>query len=193
MNGKIQPHKSSIGDIDANIMSIIAYLGGGLLTFIPVLKYFSWAVPLVIFILEKKSAFVKKNAVQALILQLASSIIMFILYVIVGGIIRGRGVYNGNIYGYYNNLGGVFSGLAIIGTIATIVSILFGVVAIIAIIKAYGYENYSLPLIGNFTKGIEKKLEKVVNSSKETVVNKETKVETTEPKKADSNNDNEKK
>ncbi|MDD2469760.1 MAG: DUF4870 domain-containing protein, partial [Bacilli bacterium] len=84
MSTKIKKHKSSIADLDANIVAIISYIGGGVLSFVPGLYYFSWAIPLVIYIMEKKSTFVKKHAIQSLSLQIVSSVLMLILYVIIG-------------------------------------------------------------------------------------------------------------
>jgi uncharacterized Tic20 family protein len=159
MATKIKKHKSSIGDLEANIVAIIAYLGGSLIAFIPGFRYFSWAVPLVIYLIEKKSNFVKKHAIQSLTLQIVSSILMFILYVIIGGIIRMS--YSNNPWTY---IGRVYSGLAIITPIAMIISLIFGVFAIIAVVKAYNYEEYSIPFIGKFTRSSEKVLNKIVNN-----------------------------
>ncbi len=160
MSKKIDAHKSSIGDMDANKMAVITYVGGGVLGFIPGLYYFSWVVPLVIYILEKKSKFVKKNALQSLSLQLVSSVIMFILYFIVGGIIKRS--YSGNPWSY---LSGVYTGLAFVGTLAMIVSVIFTIIVIIALMKAYNYQEYTIPLIGKITKGLEKNLDKVVETT----------------------------
>lgn len=153
-----KPHKSSIGNVDANIMAIITYIGGSVIAFIPGLYYFSWAVPLVIYIIEKKSDFVRKNAIQSLSLQIISSLIMFVLYVIIGGIIRNS--YSGNPWSYVS---GIYSGIALVGTIATIISLIFAVVAIIAIINAYNYREYSIPFIGKTNSFIEKTLNMLVN------------------------------
>lgn len=155
-------HKSSIGEMDANKMAVITYIGGGVLGFIPGLYYFSWVVPLVIYILEKKSKFVKKHALQSLSLQIISSVIMFILYFIVGGIIKRS--YSENPLSY---LSGVYTGLAFISTLAMIVSVIFAVVVIIAMIKAYNYQEYTIPLIGKITKGLEKNLDKIVDNTKD--------------------------
>lgn len=162
MSKKIDAHKSSIGEMDANIMAVITYIGGGVLGFIPGLYYFSWVVPLVIYILEKKSKFVKKNALQSLSLQIVSSVILFILYFIVGGIIKRS--YSGNPLSY---LSGVYTGLAFISTLAMIVSVIFAVVVIIAMIKAYNYQEYTIPLIGKITKVFEKNLDKIVDNTKD--------------------------
>ncbi|MDD4036711.1 MAG: DUF4870 domain-containing protein [Bacilli bacterium] len=159
MATKVKKHKSSIGDLDANVMAIISYVGGSLIAFVPGLRYFSWAVPLVIYLIEKKSPFVKKHAIQSLTLQIVSSIIMFILYIIIGGIIRRS--YSGNPWAY---ISGVYTGLATVTTIAMVISIIFGIFAIIAIIKAYNYEEYSIPLIGKLTKSSENVLNKVANN-----------------------------
>ncbi|MDD2208362.1 MAG: DUF4870 domain-containing protein [Bacilli bacterium] len=155
-------HKSSIGEMDANKMAVITYIGGGVFGFIPGLYYFSWVVPLVIYILEKKSKFVKKNALQSLSLQIVSSVILFILYFIVGGIIKKS--YSGNPLSY---LSGVYTGHSFISDLATIVSVIFAVVVIIAMIKAYNYQEYTIPLIGKFTKVLKKNLDKIVDNTKD--------------------------
>jgi uncharacterized membrane protein len=50
--------------------------------------------------------------------------------------------------------------LAITGTLTTIISIAILIVAVLAMIKAYKYEEYRLPLIGNFAASLTERFGK---------------------------------
>ena len=68
--GSIDPHKSTIGGMDANLLALIAYIASAAVGFIPLLRYLAWLAPLVIFFMEKESGFVKFHAMQSFVLNL---------------------------------------------------------------------------------------------------------------------------
>lgn len=145
MNGslKVNPHRSSLG-MDANTLSLLCYLASFILAWIPGVKYVAWAAPLVIFIIEKESLFVRFHAMQAFILQ----IVNWVFVVVLLGVVMNFVTYVGLTL-YY----GVTSAGLILATLLAIVLGLFAVVltifAIIALVKAGGYYEYKIPVIGN--------------------------------------------
>ena len=156
MRRKGNPHKSSIGKIDANIMACIAYLGGSILVLLPGLNYFSWVLPLFIYTMEKKSKFVKQNALQSFNLQIINTIIMFFLNMIINSSIKHFS--NGNFI-----FRGFHYGIALIGTMATIVTVIFFAITIIAVINAYNYDTFSLIIFEKISRNIRKKTSKLIN------------------------------
>ncbi len=157
MKEEIKKHQSSIANVDANIMALLTYIGGAILAFVPGLKFFSWAVPLVIYFLEKKSDFVKKHAVQSISLNIVSSIFMFIIVIVLGGIISSFS----NPYYYGSGL----AGLALVGLLSTILGIVVLIVVIIASVKAYNYKSYTIPLLGKLNSAVDKILSKIAKAN----------------------------
>ena len=145
MENKIyEPHKSSIGNLDANLMALIAYLGGAVLGFIPGVKYVAFLVPIIIFIIEKESKFVKFHAMQSILLSAVGVVISIILGIIIG-IVFATGSY------------GALAVLSILSIITWLIVIVLFVFFIIAAVKSYKYEIYKLPLIGNWAEKIAMK------------------------------------
>jgi uncharacterized membrane protein len=140
----VEPHKSSIGNLDANIMALIAYVGAAVVSWIPGLRYVAWLVPLVIFFLEKNSGFVKFHAMQAFILNLLGQIIVFIVSVVIGGIVAAS--YRNIITGY--NPVAALGALGVISAVVIIVSLIITIFAAIAIYNAYMYKDYHIPVVG---------------------------------------------
>ena len=84
-NKTVQPHKSSIANLDANLVALLSYLVTSLCLMIPALGYVAWIGSLVVFLLENKSMFVKKHAVQSLVIHILSAVSL-VLRVIIGGL-----------------------------------------------------------------------------------------------------------
>ena len=57
----MKQNKSSFLNLDANITILIAYLGGLVLKWLETSCYFAWAIPLIIYLIETKNEFVKKQ------------------------------------------------------------------------------------------------------------------------------------
>lgn len=73
-------NKSSL-NINENIIAIIPYLGI-VLAYFSVTKWFCWLIPLIIFFIEKKSVFVKKHAIIALLAYIVQLILFGIIYLL---------------------------------------------------------------------------------------------------------------
>ena len=148
---KEKPHKSSLG-MDANLLALLAYLVTGIIAWLPGIRYFAWAAPLVLFFIEKDSGFVLFHAMQAFILNIIGALLAFILNVLVYGIFA-AGMYTTD----YNAWSASLGALGVISIIAGIISIIITVFAIIALVKAYAYDAYKIPLIGKLADKIANK------------------------------------
>ncbi|NLA87441.1 MAG: DUF4870 domain-containing protein, partial [Clostridiales bacterium] len=135
---KVNPHRSSLG-MDANIMALLCYLAAFVLAWIPFIKYVAPLAPLVIFFIEKDSPFVKFHAIQAFILEIINWVIMIIFAIIYAA------MWKSVVFSYGYSLGGI----GIVTTLSVIIGIVITIFAIIAMVKAYGYFEYKIPLIGN--------------------------------------------
>ncbi|MGI6333719.1 MAG: DUF4870 domain-containing protein [Saccharofermentanales bacterium] len=141
----VEPHKSSIGNLDANVMALLAYLVTGILMFIPYISYVAWLAPLVLYFLEKQSGFVRFHTMQAFILN----VINFLLSTLIGGIIVASISAAAHRATSLEDIGSSLAVAGVVTVIFTIISIIITIFAIIALVKAYKYQFYKLPLIGN--------------------------------------------
>lgn len=149
---KVNPHKSSTG-MDANTLALLCYIAAFVLSWIPIIKWVAWAAPLVIFFIEKSSPFVKFHAMQALILEAVSWAFSLVIGIITS---IAMASYYSSIYSY-ESLGASLGVVSILGVLAVIVGLGLTVFAIIALVKAGGYYEYKLPLIGNLAMKFSKK------------------------------------
>jgi uncharacterized membrane protein len=141
--------------MDANLLAMLAYLATGVLAWIPYLGYFIWIAPLVFFFLEKNSSFVRFHCIQSTILYVINALLSLIVGVIIRGI-----VYTALVRSYYYGYGyGAWGVLSVITVITVLIGIAITVFAIIALIKAYGYTLYKIPLIGKLAEKIAGKLQ----------------------------------
>lgn len=151
-NETYTPHKSSIGDLNANMMALLCYIVSVVVSWIPVVRYVAWLVPLLIFFMEKQSNFVKFHALQSFFLNVFSAILTFLVLVVLGSIL-GVGSISSNV-----NYFAAAAGLAgIISLLVLAISLVILVFAIIAMVKAYGYKEYHIPLIGGIAAGFAQK------------------------------------
>jgi uncharacterized membrane protein len=141
-----EPHKSSIGNIDANIMALIAYGAAIVVIFIPGIKVIAWLAPIVIYVLEKDSSFVKFHSMQAFLINIAGIIFSSIIFMIIGGSI-GLMFFRPMAYGA---LGTILLSAMITGIVAIVITIF----EIISMVKCYEYKEYEIPLIGLMAKKI---------------------------------------
>jgi len=166
MQNKVYPpHKSSLGDVDANYIAVACYAASVVLSMIPVLKYIAWLAPLVIYFLEKKSLLVKFHAVQALILNAIGAVLSLIAF-IVGKIIV-RSLTPDNTLDYY--LTGEYgkdwrraaAATSVFAAIAWIIAVGLGILQVFSALKAYKYSDYKLPVIGGIADKVTEKLSQV--------------------------------
>ena len=151
-----EPHKSSIGGMDANIMALLAYLVALILNFIPGAHWFTWLVPLIIFFLEKDSMLVKFHAAQAFVLGAIGAIIYIILDII------STAVAWSSVSSLLTGSWGFVGGLWAVAVIGTIIGIIIAIFEILAMINAYKYKEYSIPFIGGLAEKFSAKMNKSV-------------------------------
>ncbi len=168
-NTVYQPHKSSLGEIDANYVAVACYGAALVFSAIPFLKFVAWLAPLVIYILEKKSVLVKFHAVQALILNAIGAILSLIAF-IVGKIIVAAitpDTTDTNYWLYYyssdyaKDLKTASTVAFLFGLLAWIIILGIGVFQVLSAINAYKYSEYKIPIIGGIATKVSEKLSKI--------------------------------
>lgn len=179
----MKDNKSSISGIDANIIVLIGYLGGLFLTWIININYFAWILPLIIYIIEKKSEFVKDQMAQATILYILVSIITLIFNLI--WIIMFPTSYNVGLN--LNNFSGSTLVVSTMNILSVTITILITLVVVIASMKTWYYENYKMPIIGFFVPSFRNLLDKIISNKKNDnkEIHLEEKVQNSEKEKND--------
>lgn len=151
--------KSTILGINANIITLIAYIGGLILMWIPTICYFAWIIPFLVYLTETENKFIKNHASQGIFVYLGTSIISVSVYIFLKLFsvpIDFKQIYNILASG----------SLIIILLISLSVSVLKIIVSFyvcIAAIKSWNYEKYDIPYIKKHLKKFRKillKLEK---------------------------------
>ncbi|MGL5978008.1 MAG: hypothetical protein ACRCZJ_03340 [Erysipelotrichaceae bacterium] len=134
------PHKSSIADVDANIIVLIAYLAPVVLSWVPGVRYAVWVLPLILFFIEEKSDFVRFHALQSLILHAISALISFVFSFLVYGIILNfiRAFQINFIYM-------IISG--IVSIVSSIITLVLFIVIVLCAVYAFGYRSFEVPVI----------------------------------------------
>jgi len=128
--------------MDANIAVVVIFIAMAVVSWIPYLGWVAWAVPIVFFMMEKSSRFVKFYAVQALGIGVVRAALA-ILFQIIVWIMTPR-----NIYSAIGFLSGGWGAWVVVGTISTIIGIIITIIVLYVLIKAYGYKYIELPFIG---------------------------------------------
>ncbi len=119
----MEGEKTSTG-LEPNIAGLLCYVLG-------------WLTGIIFLVIEKDNKFVKFHAMQSIVVFGALTVIS-ILVSIIQGIVFSAAI-----------RGGAFGLLSVFGFISTIIWILWLVLAIILIIKAYQGETYKLPFAGD--------------------------------------------
>lgn len=137
-------HQSSIFNIDANVLGLIAYFSGMIIGWIPVIKVVAFFAPLIIYLVEKNSNFVKFHSMQAFLLSIISSAVTFIYGILAGA--SALSAFGGNIVTTMTA-----GGFALLFSMVYIVYLCAaGIYMIIAAIKAAQYKEYHIPLVGDW-------------------------------------------
>lgn len=153
-----EPHKSSIANLDANLVALFVYLLPMVIGFAFRAGALAWIIPLVVFFVEKDSDLVKFHCAQAVILVFIPGVLSFVISFITA-IIGGTAMITGwfvSFSGLASLLTGSVFGiiLLVLGLITAIITIVFFVFKIIAMVKAYNYIAYEVPLIGKIASAI---------------------------------------
>lgn len=139
-----EPHKSSIGGMDANVAAFLAYLISLIMLLIGGAHWFAWIVPLVFFLMEKNSMLVKFHAAQAFVLAVVAGVIFIILDAISWSITWSA---VGSFWATGNVLAAA-GGWVAVTVIAVIVTIIILIFEIIAMVNSYKNKEYEMPWIG---------------------------------------------
>ena len=158
----MKDNKSSISGIDAKIIVLLGYLGGLFLSWITSINYFAWLFPLVIYIVEKKSEFVKEQMAQATVLYITTSMITFIFNLI--WIIMFPKSYNVGLN--LNNFSGSTLVVSTMNILSVTITVLISLIVIITSMKTWYYDNYKIPVISFFVPPFRDLLEKIINNRK---------------------------
>ncbi|MGY3725523.1 Uncharacterized membrane protein [Granulicatella balaenopterae] len=142
MKNQVFPkHQSSFGEIDANVLALLVYLVPAVLSFLPnVGLLFTWFIPLMVYLFEKNSKFVKFHAAQSFVLNIVGTCIN-ILVTIIGILVLTGGILS-------NEAADIIGGASIMMMINFAVNILVFIYAIFAMSGAYKNTQYQIPIIG---------------------------------------------
>ena len=168
-NTVYQPHKSSLGGLDANVMAALSYAVAIVFSFIPGLRYVAWLAPLVVYFLEKSSPLVKFHSVQALILNAVGAVLSLVTYIVgrivVAAITPDTSDPNYWLQYYTNNyasdLKKATSVAFIFGLLVWIISIGLAILQILSALSAYKYAEYKIPVVSGIATKVSEKLSKV--------------------------------
>ena len=137
-------------------MAIVIFVAMAAIAWIPFLKWIAWGVPIVFFILEKESKFVKFQASTALVIGIIQEIINIVLQIFIW-ILTPKDWYS--TLSYLSGRG--WGAWALLGTLSTIIAIAISLVVLYLIYKAYKYEQVELPVIGSIAAKASDKLNTV--------------------------------
>lgn len=154
----VEPHNSSLG-MNANIAAILVFAASVVVSWIPFVKYFAWLVPIVFFILEKNSGFVRFYAVNCFVLYAIDAIIA-VIFAIITGIVTAAYTPK-NIYDLYTYTSGALAAVGIVSAIALIIGIFFLILAILCIVNAYSYKEWEMPILGGLARKLMPMFEKL--------------------------------
>ncbi len=141
MNRIYEPHRSSILDLDANLLCVLLYLIPLISFFIQSFRILVWLIPLIAYLIEKNSPLVKFHAAQCLIIQLTVSVVSFVLWLI-AAVSAGASLLIGfNVLAFFGTVG-------ITGIVTLLLCGIVLVMEIVAMIKAYHWISYRLPIFG---------------------------------------------
>lgn len=158
MDKRVNNHKSSILNYDANVLSFLIYFIIAMVGFIPFLNYIIFALPLIIYVMEKKSKFVRDNMLQALVISFGSSI-FYLLCLAISFISKPRCNSSLSLCFGSSIIHKMFS---MFGSIRWMFAGFIFVICLVLSLRAYNYENYKLNYIGKSYDKISKFLNKLL-------------------------------
>lgn len=155
---KKEINKSSIGNIEAKVICLIGYLGAIILLWMGGLAFFSWAIPLGIYILETKSEYVKKQMIQATLFFFIVSLIFAISNILWGILFPSAYTLSFNLRGFEGSTLAMTTMYIVITTFLVAMSL----IGIIACSKVWNYQEYSILLISKYTNKFKEKVDSII-------------------------------
>lgn len=144
------PHRSSIFDLEANIVAMLAYALPMLLNTLTGLDSITWLIPLLILLMEKNSQYVRYHGAQALAFFVMSAILS-----VVGSILNVVGIISSIMFEVplVGWIPGTALSIGMIGIVVTmaVISIILLVYEITSAVKAYNYIYYEIPVVTRIT------------------------------------------
>lgn len=139
---QIQPHKSSIGNIAANLVAMLCFLA------VLLFHTFGMVAVLVVFFVEKNSKYVKTQALQAILLYLLRTVLVVALDMFDKGF---SGVFSLSFLpgGWLSGLFRQGSSLAL-GFARAGVGIAFAALCVWCALRAYKWSDQKLPVLGDW-------------------------------------------
>ncbi len=146
MDRRVNNHKSSIFNYDANVLSFLIYLVIMVGNFIPFLNYFIFALPLIIYVMENKSDFVRGHALQAFVISFFSSIFS-LLCLLVSFVAKPR--CNATLsFCFGSSI--IHKMFSMFGSIRWMFCGFIFVVCLVLALRSYNYESYKLEYVDKF-------------------------------------------
>jgi len=150
-------HKSTIGNLDANIVVLMVWLGPIILNAIfTSINYLGIIVPIIFLLIEKKSSLVRNHAGQSLTLSIVT-VILYFIFSFLSIMFTGGSYYTASPDGTVDVQR--LTGLGIGGMLMMIPRLVQLVFIIVGCVKGWNWQAYYLPLIGKlgdwFTKNIQ--------------------------------------
>lgn len=146
MNKRVDSHKSSIRNYDANVLSFAIYFIVMIASFIPFLNYIVFALPLIIYVMEKKSDFVRSNSLQAFVVSLFSSI--FSLMCLLVSFVAKPRCNESLSFCFGSSI--IHKMFSMFGSVRWMFSGFIFVICLVLALRAYNYEEYKLNYVGGF-------------------------------------------
>jgi len=144
---KLMKHKSSIFNLNANLVSSLVYFGTFLSLF-EVGKWFVWLLPLLIIFFEKKSYYVKYNAILAFIINISQIILYSLIYILFSSNKVCALGYCETIERYMTETGFI---------ILKVISVIYYILVTFLIFKSFKYEFTNIKFLNNLYTKTEKR------------------------------------
>lgn len=121
---KFPPHRSSLG-MNANVVVLFVWFGSAIVSVIDPIRGLAFLVPFIIFFIEKDSELVKEHAIQSITVEIIGLLIPLAIWLV-----------------------------PLLGFFTWILSIALFIIAIIACIDGWDYEEYEVPFVQPLAKKI---------------------------------------
>lgn len=144
------PHRSSIFDLEANLVAMLAYVLPMVLNVVTGLDSITWLIPLLVLLMEKNSEYVRYHGAQALAFFVMSAFLS-----IAGSVLNVAGIVSNVLFDVplVGWIPGTALSIVIVGIAIgfAIISITLMVYEIISAVKAYNYAYYEIPVVTRVT------------------------------------------
>ena len=155
---KKEENRSSIGNMEAKVICLIGYLGAIILLWMGGLAFFSWALPLGIYILETKNEYVKKQMIQATLFFLIVSLIFAISNIFWGVLFPSGYTLSFNL----RNFEGSTLAMTAVYIIITTFLVIMSLIGVIACSKVWNYKEYNIFIINKYTQKFRNKIDSII-------------------------------